>query len=59
MRPASFGALWTTVVLVAISGVTTLAFGVDWTISHRFAIIGASVGWGTSVAIRRRRRRGA
>jgi hypothetical protein len=57
VRSVSLGALWTTVVLVAISGATALAFGPEWTIRHRFAIIGASVGWGASVTIRRRRRR--
>jgi hypothetical protein len=56
VRPVSLGALWTTITLVAISAVTALALGPDWTIRHRFAIIGASVGWGASVAIRRRRR---
>jgi len=55
VRPVSLGALWTTITLVAISAVTALALGPDWTVSHRFAIIGASVGWGASVAVRRRR----
>jgi hypothetical protein len=56
VRPLSLGALWATIVLALTAATTALLLGPDWTLSHRFAIIGASLGWGGSVAIRRHRR---
>ncbi|MFC3477382.1 hypothetical protein [Halobacterium litoreum] len=55
MRSAYRGLRAATGVFVLATVAATLAFGVDWTLDHRFAILGASVGWGASVAVRDRR----
>jgi hypothetical protein len=56
VRPLYLGLLAATGVFVLTAVATALAFGADWTITNRFAILGASLGWGASVAIRRHRR---
>jgi len=56
VRAAYSGLLAATGVFVLATVAATLAFGADTALDNRFAILGASAGWGAAVALRRRTR---